>query len=94
MVEMVVLLLVEVDLGLNPLEVILDQVEAGTTMETLVIPGHLDHLDPLEVTLDQVEAGITMVAVDHGPILDRLAVVGPGIMVAPHLEDHHPDSLL
>jgi len=91
MVEMVVFLLEVADLGLGPLEVTLDLVEAGPMVETLVTPGHLD---PLEVTLDPAVIG-TMETPGHlEDHLDHLAVVGPGIMVAPLPEDHHPDSLL
>ena len=92
-----VFLLEVADLGLGPLEVTLDLVEAGPMVETLVTPGHLGHLDPLEVTLDPAVIG-TMETPghleDHLDHLDHLAVVGPGIMVAPLPEDHHPDSLL
>ena len=89
-----VFLLEVADLGLGPLEVTPDLVEAGPMVETLVTPGHLD---PLEVTLDPAVIG-TMETPghleDHLDHLDHLAVVGPGIMVAPLTEDHHPDSLL
>ena len=74
--------------GLDPLEEIVDPVgQMVEAQEETVDHGHLEAVDHGRVvTLDQWGA---VVALDPWA-----AVVGPGIMVAPHLEDHHPDSLL
>jgi len=48
-------------------------------------------LDPWVVALDPWVVALDPWVVALDP---PAAVVGPGIMVAPHLEDHHPDSIL